>query len=269
MKIITHWHQSLDLLLSRQLFTFIKDSICTVARTYWLLLKYWWWVYLPMIGIESLIWFLPMGYESLFFSRFFKLALFAGRLFCYFIMIVAAQARDSKVNYSYFKLRLPIFSPLFFTLVIAYWAVLFLSAWVSRILSLVQAQNLLYHLINILILINQYIVLYSTEILASALFVFFVCWVLRDYYQGMQVAFSRAAHMLLYIYPVGLIINAGLDFSFYVLSHLPSIMCGYIPTLYYLYLLDLDFNLILAPIPVGIFVTLFVWHSSTNAQLYE
>ncbi len=269
MNILARWHQSLDLLLSWQLFTFIKDSLYTIGRTYWLTLKYWWWVYIPLIAVESVIWFLPMGYESLFFNRFFALVLFAGRLFCYFIMIVAAHARDRNVTYEYFKPRLSLFSPLFFTLVIAYWVVLFFRAWIARLHSLAHAEAVWYYIVTTLSIISQYLILYSTELLASGLFIFFVSWVIKDFYHGMQVAFSRAVRMLVYIYPLGLLINAGLIFGFYVLSHVPSLICSYIPSLYYLYLLDLDFNLILAPIPVGIFVTLFIWHSSKYGQLYQ
>lgn len=266
MNILTRWHESLDLLLSRQLFTFIKDIFCAIGRTYWLVLKYWWWLYLPLLSIESALWFLPLGYESLFFNRLFELFLFAGRLFCYFIMIVAAQAPDANVPFDYFKRRLS-FSPIFFTLIIVYWMVLVSKMWINKLLSLVEANEPLYHLMKIVLLINQYILLYPTEIFASALFVFFVAWVIRDYFNGMEVAFGRAVRMLVYTYPVSIILNAGMWVCFRLMMHAIVRLCMYYPSAAYLCLLDNE--LLFAPISVAVFATIFVWHATTKAELYQ
>lgn len=267
MNILTRWQESLDLLLSRQLFTFIKDTAFAIARTYWLTIKYWWWLFLPLLCIESAIWFLPIGYESLFFSRFFKLILFAGRLFCYYVMILAAQAPDCKVTFAYFKTRLSFFSPIFFSLVIAYWLVLVLGMWINRLLSFAEANEPFYYLINILLLINQYILLYATEIFASALFVFFVLWVVRDYFNGMQNALTRALHMLLYTYPVGIIMTAGMWVGFRALIYGMIKACNYCPSVAYVCLFD--YELLVAPIPVAVFAMIFLWHSMFKAQLYQ
>jgi hypothetical protein len=258
MNILSSWHRSLDIIVSRQLFSFIKDNLCAIGRTYFLTIKYFWWLFSALLIVEGLKWIVPFGYESLFFTRAYQLSFFAGSLLCSFIMICAAGAKDRHVSWHYFSYRFSYFGSVFFFLIIVQYLLLFSNMWIYRFLSLIQMNNFLTQLIGWISILIPYLALYVTTFLASAFFVFFILWLICDDMHGIPTAINRAINTLVCTYPLCLLAYGTLWLAYQSSLRLLIIASGQFEWVSYLWLLDID--LLFAPCAVGLFATIFTWH---------